>query len=133
MTIRGAGSIFEKKAGVKPNNEALTPAIPGYRGGVPVCCASGLAQSTYTYALLGYDYVETVTPLIQARDGLLYGVGQDETSDGGQVYNSPLASTANANSVYVFGLHGWRLADWGRGPGPGRERHALWNHRTGRQ
>ncbi len=62
----------------------------------------GLAQSTYTYALLGYDYVETVTPLIQARDGLLYGVGQDETSDGGQVYNSPLASTANANSVYVF-------------------------------
>jgi uncharacterized repeat protein (TIGR03803 family) len=66
--------------------------------------AAGPAQAaTYTYTLLGYAYDEFAAPPIQARDGLLYDVGQDQSQDYGIVFNTPLGSTAAVNSVYVFG------------------------------
>jgi uncharacterized repeat protein (TIGR03803 family) len=63
---------------------------------------SPIQAATYTYSLLGFTSVENSTPLIQARDGLLYGAGQSQATNAGRVYNTALSSGANTNSVYAF-------------------------------
>jgi uncharacterized repeat protein (TIGR03803 family) len=79
--------------------------VPGFLAAAALLImTAGPAQAaTYTYKLLGYAYNEFAAPPIQARDGLLYDVGQDQTSDDGLVFNTPLGSTSAVNSVYVFG------------------------------
>jgi len=68
-----------------------------------IIAVSPAQAATYTYTLLGYAYDEFAAPPIQARDGLLYDVGQDQGTDYGLVFNTPLGSTAAVNNVYVFG------------------------------
>jgi uncharacterized repeat protein (TIGR03803 family) len=65
-----------------------------------------LAQTeTYTYTLLQYAYVEFAAPPIQALDGKIYGVGQDQDTDGGLAFNFSLPP-ASAYNFYVYTFDG---------------------------
>src|SRR5271168_973414 len=63
-----------------------------------------LAQTeTYTYTLFQYAYVEFAAPPIQALDGKIYSVGQDQDTDGGLAFNFSLPPAPSYNFyVYTF-------------------------------
>jgi uncharacterized repeat protein (TIGR03803 family) len=67
------------------------------------CVAQG---ATYTYTLLQYAYAydEYAAPPIQALDGKIYDVGQDQNTDGGLTFNFSLPPAPAVNLyVYTFG------------------------------